>query len=139
MPGMNVKNIRLRTIDFDINTEFQKPEKNLPISYRFSLQGGLIEDSNIMVVDISVETPLREQEPDYPFYFKVTVTGNFEFSEKPDEKLIEQFHYINCPGILFPYLREAVADITRRGGFPALHLPVTNFVKLKEQFMKGKK
>ncbi|MGV2480146.1 UNVERIFIED_CONTAM: protein-export chaperone SecB, partial [Salmonella enterica subsp. enterica serovar Weltevreden] len=32
-----------------------------------------------------------------------------------------------CPGLLFPFAREAVADLVQRGGFPQLLLQPINF------------
>ena len=37
---------------------------------------------------------------------------------------------IECPRILFPYLRRIVGDITRDGGFPPLNLEQINFLAL---------
>ena len=34
---------------------------------------------------------------------------------------------INCPNVLFPYAREAIADATMRAGFPPIHLAPINF------------
>ncbi|MBF0496404.1 MAG: protein-export chaperone SecB, partial [Deltaproteobacteria bacterium] len=82
---------------------------------------------------LTVKTPSKEEHPTYPFYFDLSVAGLFEFNETIDEKLLQQFAKINCPAIIFPYLREALADLTRRSGFPALHLPVTNFVEMEKQ------
>ncbi|MBW1706391.1 MAG: protein-export chaperone SecB, partial [Deltaproteobacteria bacterium] len=54
-------------------------------------------------------------------------------------KDVEPIAKINCPAILFPFLRECVADITRRAGFNPLILPPINFVELaKQKELKGK-
>jgi preprotein translocase subunit SecB len=37
---------------------------------------------------------------------------------------------INCPNVLFPYAREAIADATMRAGFPPIHLAPINFEAL---------
>ncbi|MFO1466974.1 MAG: protein-export chaperone SecB [Steroidobacteraceae bacterium] len=38
-----------------------------------------------------------------------------------------------CPGVLFPFAREAVSDLVMKGGFPAFLLPLVNFDALLEQ------
>ena len=38
-----------------------------------------------------------------------------------------------CPGVLFPYAREAVSDLITKGGFPAFLLPLVNFDALFAQ------
>jgi len=40
---------------------------------------------------------------------------------------------INCPNVLFPYAREAIADATMRAGFPPIHLAPINFEALYQQ------
>jgi len=38
-----------------------------------------------------------------------------------------------CPGVLFPYAREAVSDLITKGGFPSFLLPLVNFDALFAQ------
>jgi preprotein translocase subunit SecB len=38
-----------------------------------------------------------------------------------------------CPGVLFPYARQAVSDMILRGGFPPFLLPPVNFDGLFQQ------
>ena len=40
---------------------------------------------------------------------------------------------INCPNVLFPYLRETLADAVGRAGFPPVHLAPINFEALYQQ------
>ena len=38
--------------------------------------------------------------------------------------------FVNCPALLFPFLRRIVADMTREGGFPPLLLDPVDFGSL---------
>ena len=40
---------------------------------------------------------------------------------------------IHCPYVLFPYIREAIADAIIRAGFPPVHLDPINFEVLYQQ------
>ena len=40
---------------------------------------------------------------------------------------------INCPTVLFPYVRETLADAVTRAGFPPVHLAPINFESLYAQ------
>jgi preprotein translocase subunit SecB len=40
---------------------------------------------------------------------------------------------INCPTVLFPYIRETLADAIGRAGFPPVHLAPINFEVLYQQ------
>lgn len=55
--------------------------------------------------------------------------GLFRLQNVP-EQAIEPFLLINCPTLLFPFLRRVVADITREGGFPPLMLDPIDFSAL---------
>jgi preprotein translocase subunit SecB len=55
--------------------------------------------------------------------------GLFKIQNLPEQAL-EPFLLINCPTILFPFLRRLVADITREGGFPPLLLDPIDFGNL---------
>jgi preprotein translocase subunit SecB len=65
-----------------------------------------------------------------PFSILVEGAGLFEFNQDIEDKDIDEIAEVNCAAIIFPYIRETVADITRRAGFPPLHLPPVNFVNI---------
>ena len=46
---------------------------------------------------------------------------------------LDSFLNINCPFLLFPFLRRLVADVTREGGFPPLLLDPIDFNQLYER------
>ncbi len=52
--------------------------------------------------------------------------GLFKLQNVP-EPALEPFLLINCPAIIFPFLRRLVADITREGGYPPLLLDPIDF------------
>lgn len=57
---------------------------------------------------------------------ELVYAGLFEVTNLP-EQAIEPFLLINCPMLLFPFLRRLVADLTREGGFPPLLLDPIDF------------
>ena len=60
---------------------------------------------------------------------ELTYAGLFEIQSIPEQAL-EPFLLINCPSLLFPFLRRLVADLTREGGFPPLLLDPIDFAGL---------
>ena len=58
--------------------------------------------------------------------------GAFRLANIPDE-LIEQVMMIQCPALLFPFMRRIIADMTREGGFPPLLLDPIDFAGLYAQ------
>jgi preprotein translocase subunit SecB len=73
---------------------------------------------------------------------ELTYAGLFEIQSIPEQAL-EPFLLINCPALLFPFLRRLVADLTREGGFPPLLLDPIDFAGLfmqkKQQGAQGLK
>ncbi len=60
---------------------------------------------------------------------ELTYGGLFQIENLPDQAL-EPFLLINCPSLLFPFVRRLVADLTREGGFPPLLLDPIDFAAL---------
>lgn len=60
---------------------------------------------------------------------EVVYAGLFRLKNIPDQAL-EPFLLVNCPTLIFPFLRRLVADITREGGFPPLLLDPIDFGQL---------
>lgn len=63
------------------------------------------------------------------FLMELEYTGVFQVENVPDEQL-HPFLMIECPRMLFPFLRRIVSDITRDGGFPPLNLETIDFLAL---------
>lgn len=57
---------------------------------------------------------------------ELSYAGMFQIDSMP-EQMLEPFLLVNCPALLFPYLRRLVADLTREGGFPPLTLDPIDF------------
>lgn len=57
---------------------------------------------------------------------EIIYAGLFRIKNIP-EHAIEPFLLINCPVLLFPFLRRMVADVSREGGFPPLMLDPIDF------------
>jgi preprotein translocase subunit SecB len=60
---------------------------------------------------------------------ELAYAGMFQVENLP-EPALEPFLLIECPTLLFPFVRRLVADLTREGGFPPLMLDPINFANL---------
>lgn len=63
------------------------------------------------------------------FVLEVDYVGIFHIENIPDDQ-IHPFLLIECPRMIFPFLRRIVSDVTRDGGFPPLNLENIDFVAL---------
>jgi preprotein translocase subunit SecB len=66
------------------------------------------------------------------FLIEASQAGVFEIRGVPAAD-IQPIMGIHCPNVLFPYIRETVADAISRAGFPAVHLDPINFEILYQQ------
>jgi len=132
MPSMSIVEVSLDRVTFQVNRKYKEEGKPRGLSYRLKADSRINRERTRLIVSLGVESSTSEENPDCPFFFDLTVVGVFEFSETVTEELRKQYAAINGPAILFPYVRETLADITRRAGFPPLLLPVMNFARLAQ-------
>ena len=66
------------------------------------------------------------------FLLELEYGGIFEVTNVPEDQ-VHPYALIECPRMLFPYVRRIVGDITRDGGFPQLNLEGVDFVALYRQ------
>ncbi len=63
------------------------------------------------------------------FVMELDYVGVFHIENVPNEQL-HPFLMIECPRMLFPFLRRIVSDVTRDGGFPPLNLENIDFMSM---------
>lgn len=108
------------------NEEKWNPEVGMSLHNQAA---GLGTDVYEVVISITVTVKLGERNA---YLVEVQQAGEFQAAGFPGEELRELLG-IFCPGILYPYLREAVSSLVARGGFPPLVLAPVNFDALYHQ------
>ena len=66
------------------------------------------------------------------FLLEVDYGGIFHVEGVPDEQL-HPFLMIECPRLMFPFVRRIISDVTRDGGFPPLNIDTVDFLALYRQ------
>lgn len=69
---------------------------------------------------------------DVLFVLELEYGGTFHIEGVADDQL-HPFLLIECPRLLFPYVRRIISDVTRDGGFPALNVDTVDFMALYRQ------
>jgi preprotein translocase subunit SecB len=121
-------NFRITEIKFSINENFNSKD-----SIKINAEIGMEPKYNAQTKMLYLKMGVRQNDEAGPFTFEIVGEGAFIFDKKPDVKSLRKISTINCPAIMFPYLRETVTDITRRSGFAPLYLAPVNFVALAEK------
>ena len=101
-------------------------------------------------VQVSLDARKRQAEHQYEVICKYRVTsqnsadkaklflceldyaGVFQIEGVPEDQM-HPFLMIECPRILFPFVRRILSDVTRDGGFPPFNLDPVDFVALYRQ------
>ncbi|MEO8241632.1 MAG: protein-export chaperone SecB [bacterium] len=68
------------------------------------------------------------------FLMELEYGGVFLVEGVPDEQL-HPFLLIECPRMLFPFIRRIISDVTHDGGFPPLNIDNVDFMALYRQEM----
>ncbi len=97
-----------------------QPEFN--IQFRNQARGF---DNGFFEASLTVTATAKTEEKTI-FLVEITQAGLFQIENVPESEM-DPLLGIGCPSILFPYLREAVSDLTTRAGFPPLLLQPINF------------
>ena len=91
-------------------------------------------DENLFEAVLTVTATVKHEDKT-AFLVEVQQAGIFAvvgFDENDKKYLLGS----QCMNILFPYAREAISDLTTRGGFPPLILSPVNFDALYQQHMQ---
>jgi preprotein translocase subunit SecB len=131
-PNMNVLAQFIRDMSFE-NILAQKGisgEVNPDIQVQVNLDARKrqIENQYEVIVKLKVTSKNKETD-DKLFLLELEYGGIFVITGVPEDQL-HPFLLIECPRMLFPFLRRIVSDVTRDGGFPPLNLDTFDFLQL---------
>ena len=87
-----------------------------------------VEDQYELMIKLQIDSKSKGSQ-DQLFLLEIEYGGIFQVSGVPEEQL-HPFLLIECPRMLFPFLRRIVSDVTRDGGFPPLNLETIDFLAL---------
>ena len=140
-PSMNILGQFIRDLSFE-NILAQKGNRR-EVSPDIQVQVGLDakkrtpENQFEVVVKLKVDSKSTGNS-DQLFLLELEYAGIFQISRMPEAQL-QPFLLVECPRILFPYIRRIVSDITRDGGFPSLNLENIDFLQLYNAELGKKK
>lgn len=105
-----------------------REQPNIELNISFNTEQ--VEDGVYQtVLHAVVNAKIGEQQM---FLIELDQAGIFQLRNIPAEQM-DLIQNIECPNMLFPYLREAVTDITTRAGFLPVVLTPINFAYLYQQ------
>ncbi len=137
-PSMHVLGQYLKDLSFEnpkAPDSLQGPGENPNLQIDFNVGVKKLKDN---VYESAINFKGHATNEDGSIYILEAVyAGAFEIKNLPEDSL-EPLLLINCPSILYPFLRRLIADITREGGFPPLLLDPIDFAGLYKQRQEEK-
>lgn len=139
MPKMQVLAQFIKDMSFE-NILAQKGtsgdvEPNIEVQVNLDAKKRPVENQFEVSIKLQVGAKTK-QSGDQIFILELDYAGIFHVENVAEEQL-HPFLLIECPRMLFPFLRRVVSDITRDGGFQSLNLETINFLQLyKAEMMR---
>jgi preprotein translocase subunit SecB len=87
-----------------------------------------VENQYEVIIKTKIVSKTKEKSEPI-FLLELDYGGIFHIENIQDDQL-HPYLMIECPRMIFPFLRRVVSDVTRDGGFPALNLDSIDFVQL---------
>ncbi len=89
------------------------------------------ENQYEVAIKLNIVSKNKENDAEL-FIFELDYAGVFNIEGVPEDQM-HPFLLIECPRLLFPFVRRVVSDVTRDGGFPPLNLENIDFMALYRQ------
>jgi preprotein translocase subunit SecB len=108
---------------------------NPQLDLKFNMETKKLDETNFEVT-LGVTATATNDQGQTAFLVELQQAGIFlieGFNESEMDHLTKAY----CPNILFPFAREAIADLSTRGGFPPLVLQPVNFDAMYAQQKQG--
>jgi preprotein translocase subunit SecB len=115
------KGPRLFYCHFDVKKEHELDIESVEVELDYKLQYEL-DESGEDESEVDVKLSVKTYNDMLPFDFDVCVQGKFDFPKNYKKGDEQQIVATNTVPILLIYLREMVADITRKSYHPTLYI-----------------
>jgi preprotein translocase subunit SecB len=130
---LNVVGQYIKDLSFEcpgVPETLRTPPKNPQLQISVNV-GAAPQGQDIFEVVLNLEAHARA-EAGVIYNIELAYGGLFRLRNIP-ENVLQPVLMIDCPTILFPFLRRVLADLTRDGGFPPLMLDPVDFRRLYAQ------
>ncbi len=132
-PELNVLGQYIKDLSFEspgAPGSLQSPPKNPQLQVSVNV-GAARKAGEAYEVTLNLEAHAKS-DAGVIYNVELAYGGVFQLKNVP-EQMLQPVLLIDCPTLLFPFLRRVIADITRDGGFPPLMLDPIDFRRLYAQ------
>ena len=127
MPSIQVAAQYIKDLSFEnpsMGVNIQRPQ----IDFTVDLQARRMQENGPYEVVIKMRVTAQQEERTI-FLLEIAYGGIFVLDKVPEE-VLQPFLLIECPRLLFPFVRRIVADLVSDGGLPPLMIEPIDFAAL---------
>jgi len=137
MSKFSFDDYKIDLIKYKYNSHFEFKE---PLEVKSSIKVDINSNEGNSSGSVTIYTKIFEnaEKQNYPFSLEVSITGFFSTQEKLSNNELYKLLEVNGSAVLFPFLRSAIADITKTANVDTLIMPLININALIEKH-KGEK
>lgn len=136
LPKMQILGQFIRDLSFENaavqNAVVAQGQPDIQVQVALDGRKRTTENQYDVIMKLKVESKTKEDEPKSIFLIELEYGGVFSI-ENIAEQQLHPFLMIECPRMLFPFVRRIISDVTRDGGYPPLNLDQIDFVALYRQ------
>jgi preprotein translocase subunit SecB len=136
LPKMQILGQFIRDLSFENaavqNAVAAQGQPDIQVQVALDARKRTTENQYDVIMKMKVESKTKEDEPKSIFLIELEYGGVFSI-ENIAEQQLHPFLMIECPRMLFPFVRRIISDVTRDGGYPPLNLDQIDFVALYRQ------
>ena len=124
-----IRDLSFENVAIQKNTQVEgKPDVQVQVALDANKRG---ENQFEVINKIKVESKSGDT---VIFVVELDYAGLFTVENVPQEQL-HPFLMIECPRMIFPYIRRIIGDVTRDGGFPPLNIDNIDYLNIYRQEM----
>ena len=136
LPKMQILGQFIRDLSFENaavqNGVVASGQPDIQVQVALDARKRTTENQYDVIMKLKVESKTKDDEAKAIFLIELEYGGVF-LIENIAEQQLHPFLMIECPRMLFPFVRRIISDVTRDGGYPPLNLDQIDFVALYRQ------
>jgi len=136
-PQLNVVAQYVKDLSFEspgAPQTLQGPGENPQLKVGVNVNAGA-RGEDIYEVAVNIEAHAKS-DVGVIYNVELVYAGVFRIVNVPQD-MLQPIMFVDCPTILFPFVRRVLSDVVRDGGFPPLMLDPIDFARLYAQNMAG--
>ncbi len=135
--NLQILKLYLKDVSFEspLTPGIFQAQWNPQLDLKFNMESKRLDEKSFEIT-LGVTATASNDQGQTAFLVELQQAGIFlldGFSDTEVDHLTKAY----CPNILFPYAREAISDLSTRGGFPPLVLQPVNFDAMYAQQKQG--